>query len=166
MKELKMNLLSKKVFCTVTFVLLAMLAAGCQAPSKRIYSLSDGELYAREWIDIVRENPIAKDENVKVSLLFKDEYSSHHIVQINDAQESHIHANHDLTIVVKQGEGTLNLLDKVLPMSAGDVAFIPRGTVHWFLNDNKGRPAVAYVVFSPAFDGKDKDTRSFSLPEL
>ena len=164
MKELNMNLLSKKVFCTVTFVLLMMLAAGCQAPSKRIYSLSDGELYAREWVDIVRENPITKGENVKVTLLFKDEYSSHHIVQINDSQEPHIHANHDLTVVIKQGEGTLNLLDKVLPMSAGDVAFIPRGTVHWFLNDKKGRPAVAYVVFSPAFDAKD--TRPFSLPEL
>ena len=159
-----MNLLSKRVFCTIAFVLLTMLAAGCQGPSKRIYTLTGGELYAREWIDIVRENPIAKGENIKVIPLFKDENSSHHIVQINDAEEPHIHANHDLTVIVKQGEGTLNLRDKALPMSAGDVAFISRGTVHWFVNDKKGRPVVADLVFSPSFAGKD--TRSFYLPEL
>ncbi len=67
-------------------------------------------------------------------------------------------------VVVKQGEGTLHLRDKVLPMSAGDVAFISRGTVHWFVNDKKGRPVVAYLVFSPAFDSKDR--RSFSIPQL
>ncbi len=164
MKEVKMNLFDKRVFFTVTVLLLTMLAAGCQAPSMRIYTLAEGELYAREWIDIVRENPIAKGENVKLSPLFKDKNSSHHIMQINDSEEPHIHANHDLTMIVKQREGTLNLRDKVLPMSAGDVAFIPRGTLHWFLNDKKGRPAVAYMVFSPAFDGKG--TRPFYLPDL
>ena len=159
-----MSLLSKRVFCTVTFAILTMLAAGCQAPSKRIYTLADGELYAREWIDIVRENPIAKGENVKLTPLFKDENSSHHILQINDSEEPIIHASHDLTMIVKQGEGALNLRDKVLPMSVGDVAFISRGTLHWFVNDKKGRPVVAYLVFSPAFDGKG--TRPFYLPDL
>ena len=134
MKEVKMNIFSKRVFCTVTILLLTMFVAGCQAPSKRIYTLTDGGLYAREWIDIVRENPIAKGENTKLTPLFKDENSSHHILQINDAEEPHIHANHDLTLVVKQGEGTLNLRDRVLPMSAGDVAFIARGMVHWLIN--------------------------------
>ena len=159
-----MNLLSKRVFCIVTFLLLTMLAVGCQGPSKRIYTLTGGELYAREWIGIVRENPIAKGENTKLTPLFKDEKSSHHILQINDSEEPHIHAKHDLTMIVKQGEGTLNLRDKVLPMNAGDVAFIPRGTLHWFVNDKKGRPAVVYMLFSPAFDGTG--TRPFYLPDL
>ena len=159
-----MNLFSKRVFCNVTFVLLTMLAVGCQAPSKRIYTLNDGELYAREWIDIVRENPIAKGENVKLTPLFKDENSSHHILQINDSEEPHINDYHDLTFIVKQGEGTLNLRDKVLPMSAGDVAFIPRGTLHWFVNDKKGSPAIPHLVFLPPFDGKG--TRPFYLPDL
>ena len=159
-----MNLFSKRVFCNVTFVLLTMLAVGCQAPSKRIYTLSDGELYAREWIDIVRANPIAKGENIKLIPLFKNENLSHHILQINDGEEPHIHEYHDLTVIVKQGEGTLNLREQMLPMSAGDVAFIPRGTVHWLVNDKKGRLAIAYLVFSPAFDGKG--TRPFYLPDL
>lgn len=159
-----MNLLSKRFFSTVAFVLLAMLVVGCQAPSKRIYSLTDGELYAREWLDVVRENPIVKDENIKVTPLFNDENSSHHIAQINDAEEPHIHENNDLTVILKKGEGTLNLRDKVLPMNAGDVAFIPRGTLHWFVNDSKGSTAIAYLVFSPAFDGKA--TTPFYLPDL
>lgn len=159
-----MNLFSKRVFYTVTFVLLTMLAAGCQAPSKRIYTLNDGALYAREWIDIVRENPIAKGESSKLTPLFKDENSSHHILQINDAEKPHIHAKHDLTVVVKQGEGMLNMHDKTVPMSAGDVAFIPRGTVHWFVNDKKGDRAIAYLVFSPAFAGKDR--KSFYSTDL
>jgi len=159
-----MNLLSNRVFCSVIFILLTILAAGCQSPSKRIYTITDGDLYAKTWIDIVRENPISNDENIKTIPLFKDKNTSHHIVQINDREEPHIHANHDLTLIIKQGEGTLNLRDKALPMSAGDVAFISRGTVHWFVNSRKGCPTVAYVVFSPAFDGKDR--RPFGLPRL
>lgn len=154
----------KKIICNATIVLLTVLASGCQAPSKWIYTLKDGEVYARVWIDIVRENPIGKGENIKVIPLFKDENSSHHIVQINDREEPHIHANNDLTVVIKQGMGTLYLRDKILLMSAGDVAFISRGTVHWFVNDNKGHPVVSYVVFSPAFEAKD--TRPHYLPNL
>lgn len=159
-----MNLFGKRVFSILTFVLLAMLAVGCQGPSKRIYTLNDGVIYAREWIDVVREKPIAKDEDVSLTPLFGDENSSHHILQVNDAEEPHIHEKHDLTVILKRGEGTLNLRDKVLPMSAGDVAFIPRGTLHWFVNDKKGSAAIAYLVFSPAFDGKS--TRPFYLPDL
>ena len=156
--------MNRRVFLSFAFVLLAMFAAGCQGPSKRIYTLNDGELYAREWLGVVRENPIVKDENIKVTTLFNDENSSHHIAQINDAEEPHIHENNDLTVILKKGEGTLNLRDKVLPMNAGDVAFIPRGTLHWFVNDKKGSPAIAHLIFSPAFDGKG--TRPFYLPDL
>jgi len=157
-----MNLSGKRFFSILTFVLLAMLAVGCQGPSKRIYALSDGEIYAREWVDVVREKPIAKDEDVSLIPLFSDENSSCYILQVNDAEEPHIHEKHDLTLILKRGEGTLNLRDRVLPMNAGDVAFIPRGAPHWFVNDKKGSAAIAFLVFSPSFDGKG--TRPFYLP--
>jgi quercetin dioxygenase-like cupin family protein len=39
-------------------------------------------------------------------------------------------------------------------LAAGDVVFIPRDTVHYFTNASP-YPAIALVVFTPPFDGKD-----------
>lgn len=150
-----MNSFSKKVLYPLSLVLLTVLA-GCTCPKKRIYSITDDGLYSKEWIEIVRENPIGKDQNIRVTPLFKNEDSSHYIIQINDRERPHIHETHDLTVIVKKGEGTLNLGEEKLPMKKGDIAFIPRGKIHWFVNDRKGRTAVAYVIFTPSYSGKDK----------
>jgi quercetin dioxygenase-like cupin family protein len=41
-------------------------------------------------------------------------------------------------------------------MRAGDVAFVPRGTPHHFVNQGR-KPAAALVSFSPPFDGPDQE---------
>jgi mannose-6-phosphate isomerase-like protein (cupin superfamily) len=45
--------------------------------------------------------------------------------------------------------------DAVHPVGEGSILYVPRGTVHAFANES-GEPAIAYAVYTPAFDGKDR----------
>ena len=40
-------------------------------------------------------------------------------------------------------------------MHAGDVAVVPRGTPHYFVNTGSA-PAAAFAVFTPPYDGQDQ----------
>lgn len=146
----------KRYIINLAAVALSLTFAGCYCPKQRIYSLTDEGLYNKSWYEVVKENPIGKDENIKVTPLFKNADSSHYIIQINDKERPHIHDSHDLTIIMKKGEGTLHLEDEKLEMKQGDVAFIPRGKAHWFENEHKRCAAISYVIFTPSYDGKDK----------
>ncbi|OGV98958.1 MAG: hypothetical protein A3I04_05600 [Nitrospinae bacterium RIFCSPLOWO2_02_FULL_39_110] len=120
----------------------------------RIYSSGEQGLLSKKWVDILRENPADKNENIKVTPLFKNKDGSHFIIQIKDREKPHIHETHDLTVIVKKGKGILNLGADKLSMQGGDIAFIPRGTLHYFVNTGR-EPAIAYVIFNPTYDGKD-----------
>jgi len=39
-------------------------------------------------------------------------------------------------------------------LGVGDIVHIPRGAPHYFVN-TAAEPTVAFVIFSPPFDGKD-----------
>ncbi|HKZ46039.1 MAG TPA: cupin domain-containing protein, partial [Thermodesulfobacteriota bacterium] len=90
----------------------------------------------------------------KITSLFKNLDSSHFIIQIRDREKPHIHETHDLTVIVKKGKGILHLGKDELPMSKGDIAFIPRGVLHYFVNTSS-EPSVAYAIFTPLYDGQD-----------
>ena len=53
-----------------------------------------------------------------------------------------------------KGGGYLMMETRRIDLSVGDIVYIPRGTVHYFVN-TASEPTVAFVVFSPPFDGKD-----------
>ncbi|MBI5328177.1 MAG: cupin domain-containing protein [Deltaproteobacteria bacterium] len=53
----------------------------------------------------------------------------------------------------KRGRG-LHLGKDELPMKRGDIAFIPKGVLHYFANTSS-EPSVAYVMFMPFYDGND-----------
>ncbi|MBI3397745.1 MAG: cupin domain-containing protein [Deltaproteobacteria bacterium] len=97
---------------------------------------------------------MGKDENIKVVPLFKNNDSSHFIIQIRGREKPHIHETHDLTVIVKKGHGILHLGNDELPMKRGDIALIPRGVFYYFVNTN-GELSIAYVIFTPFYDGKD-----------
>ncbi|MDH3975479.1 MAG: cupin domain-containing protein [Deltaproteobacteria bacterium] len=146
---------SKNILCILS-VVAAVTLTGCSYHKRHIYSLGEEGLYSKEWRQIIKEYPIGKKDNIRVTPLFKNEDSSHYIIQINGRERPHIHEEHDLTVIVKKGKGTLHLGEEKLSMKAGDIAFIPRGTVHYFVNEKKHCPAVSYVIFSPSYHGKDK----------
>ena len=133
---------------------ILILLLGCACPKGNIYSVTDTGPSSKNWREIVKENPIDKDENIKVTPLFKNEDSSHFIIQIRDREKPHIHETHDLTVIVKKGKGILHLGKDELPMRQGDIAFIPRGILHYFVNTSS-EPSVAYTIFTPFYDSKD-----------
>ncbi len=101
------------------------------------------------------QTPLAPTDNVRPTEVQRGEHSSLALVQIRDREQPHIHSRYDLTVTLVDGTGTLWLNGTALPMRAGDVAFIPRGTPHYFVTDG-GAPAAALVSFAPPFDGPDQ----------
>jgi mannose-6-phosphate isomerase-like protein (cupin superfamily) len=57
-------------------------------------------------------------------------------------------------VVMVKGRGYLMMDNRRIDLSAGDIVYIPRGAVHYFVN-TAAEPAVAFVIFAPPFDGKD-----------
>lgn len=147
---LYLNLLGRKTL----FLIFIPLLFACTHSKGMIYSYDEKGLFQKGWRDIVQENPIGKDENIKVIPLFKNENGSHFIIQIRDREKPHIHESHDLTVVVKSGKGVLHFGKDKLTMKCDDIAFIPKGVFHYFVNTGS-EPAVAYVIFNPSYDGKD-----------
>ena len=99
--------------------------------------------------------PLAADENVRAREVRSGASSSISIVQIRDREQPHVHGRYDLTVTLVHGSGTLWLDGTPLPMHLGDMAFIPKGTPHYFVNDGPA-PAAALVVFAPPFSGPDQ----------
>jgi quercetin dioxygenase-like cupin family protein len=106
--------------------------------------------------ELLAAHPLPPGENIRAAELARGESASLHLVRIRDREKPHVHTRYDLTVTLLGGEGTLWLDGKALPMRAGDVAFVPRGTPHYFVNEGC-KPAAALVSFSPPFDGPDQE---------
>jgi quercetin dioxygenase-like cupin family protein len=127
---------------------------GCATRQRAHLWFSEGEI-KRQWIeDVLRQSPLAPDQNIRVTNLGASASVSHHIVQVRFAEPLHVHENHDLTVYVYRGRGVLRLGAGRIRLKEGDIVFIPRGTPHAFQNQ-ASTPAVAVVMFTPAFDGRD-----------
>lgn len=135
-------------------VFVCLIAAGCAAhPSARV--LTSNPQRPVEVAVLERETPLAPTDNIRPTELERGEHSSISLVQIRDREQPHIHTRYDLTVTLVDGAGTLWLNGTALPMRAGDVAYIPRGTPHYFVNAAPA-PAAALVSFAPPFSGPDQ----------
>jgi quercetin dioxygenase-like cupin family protein len=134
-------------------VFVVLLVSAC-SPAPQIALQYGTEFKQTEIEKVLAENPLAPNENIKMTTLGQGQGVSHHVVQVRDREKPHIHKIHDGTVVMVKGRGYLMLENRRIDLSAGDIVFIPRGAVHYFVN-TAGEPAVAFVVFSPPFDGKD-----------
>jgi mannose-6-phosphate isomerase-like protein (cupin superfamily) len=124
------------------------------APTPQI-SLQYGTELKQAGIDkVLAENPLGASENIKITTLGQGQGVSHHVVQVRDREKPHMHKIHDGTVVMVKGRGYLMMDNRRIDLSTGDIVYIPRGVVHYFVN-TAGEPAVAFVIFSPPFDGKD-----------
>jgi mannose-6-phosphate isomerase-like protein (cupin superfamily) len=124
------------------------------APAPRISLQYGTELKQAEIEKVLAENPLGASENIKITTLGQGQGVSHHVVQVREREKPHMHKMHDGTVVMVKGRGYLMMDNRRIDLSAGDIVYIPRGAAHYFVN-TAGEPAVAFVVFSPPFDGKD-----------
>lgn len=124
---------------------------GCAARPPRVVvpALGDG-LEA-----FLRARPPAPDQGIRVDEVARTGALSLHVVQARVPERPHRHRRHDLAVTVLRGDGTMHGEDGPVAMRAGDVAFVPRGQVHWFAP--AGDDAVALVVFAPPYDGADNE---------
>lgn len=134
--------------------ILAMVAllffVGCQTvttPAKLIL--------AGEEIDAVSWSEEEKTKDFAIRLVFKDDDSSAVLMRMQASEPPHYHDRHGLAITMVSGRAAINFSDKRVELNPGDIVLIPKGTYHWAepLDD---KPSVVFVVFSPAFDGKDR----------
>lgn len=135
------------------FLVLLGLASAC-APAPRFFIQSEASLTAFEINRVLAQNPLPSGANIQVTTLGEGRTVSHHLIQVRDRESPHIHKAHDLTVTVMRGRGYLMLATTRLDLVAGDLVFIPSGTVHYFVNTDS-QPSVALAMFSPPFDGKD-----------
>jgi quercetin dioxygenase-like cupin family protein len=137
--------------CLDVLALLVLLAGCASGP----HLLTPAPPQRVEVTALAAESPLAPKENIRPAELQRGESSSLSLVQIRERETAHVHARYDLTVTLAQGAGTLWLNGTPLPMRVGDVAFIPKGTPHYFVNEGHD-PAVALVVFAPPFSGSDQ----------
>lgn len=135
---------------TALIVAAAALAGGCAAPARTLI-LESGP---RQMAALLAAHPPEAGRNITPVLLERSERSSVHLVWVSDREQPHLHAEHDLVVTMLAGRGTLWIRDRETPMHAGDVAFVPAGVPHWFVNLGD-TPAAALSVFTPPSDGSD-----------
>jgi len=129
---------------------LSAALAGCASPAPRVAGptpLADG-------LDaFLAAHPLAPDAAMRADVLVRSTSASWHVVQTRRDEPPHRHPAHDLTVVVLRGHGTLHRADAPdVVLQAGDVAVVPRGSVHWFAPDGV---AVALLAYAPPLDAPD-----------
>ena len=146
----------------IIWSLVLALAYGCAAapaqggpksapPGQVIYTADGGEIRMEGW---VRDHPMPAGQEIFIYDVSRGETCSTHLIQVRRAEALHVHEHHDLVAVLQKGYGTLRIGSRRLHVEPGSVVVIPRGTPHSFVSESPD-PAVAFVVFSPPYDGQD-----------
>ena len=105
--------------------------------------------------ELAAKYPLAPGKDFQVSEVGRDAHSSQHVVWIVDREIPHRHDTHDLLVVMVSGYGTMRLGPETRAVGPGSILYVPSGTPHAFANES-GAPALAYAVYFPPFDGKDR----------
>ena len=132
-------------------VVLAGVLAGCAADRRLL--LPDPVRHTTVGT-LLAAHPLAAGQNIQPAEIARGEQSSLSLIQIRDREAPHLHTRYDLTVLLVHGHGVLWLAGVPQPMRTGDVAFVPKGTPHFFINEGDD-PAAALVSFAPAFSGPD-----------
>jgi mannose-6-phosphate isomerase-like protein (cupin superfamily) len=147
-------ILKLKVVDLVKLAFIVLPALSACAPAPRFFLQYGSELKQAQLDKILADHPLVPGENIKVTTLGQGATVSHHLVQIRDREVPRVHKAHDVTVTLFNGQGDLTLDQRRIELSAGDAIYIPRDTLHYFVNTSS-EPAVALAVYSPPFDGKD-----------
>lgn len=134
---------------------MALSTAACGAHQPSFTLTNNRGVRTGTALEEIAKHPLPHDQNIRATELQRGDNSSVSVVEVRDREQPHVHTRYDLTVVVASGEGTLWLHGQPIKMRDGDAVFIPKGTPHYFVNEGS-EPAVAVVVFSPAFTGPDQ----------
>jgi mannose-6-phosphate isomerase-like protein (cupin superfamily) len=130
-------------------------AAEAPAPPPVLDAWLGGARVSEPLAELAARVPLARDQDFRLVELGRSELTSHHVAALRGAERPHRHDRHDQLVVIVRGQGTQRVGDATLPVGPGSVLFVPKGTVHAFTNTS-AEPSIAYLVYSPPFDGKDR----------
>lgn len=101
------------------------------------------------------------NDGVKAKVLLRSRDTNGEIAVFEDVVDAgtpgppmHIHHKQDETFFFLEGEFVVEIEGKRFQANPGDVAFVPRGTLHAWKFTGKGVGRIRYV-FSPALDIED-----------
>jgi quercetin dioxygenase-like cupin family protein len=138
-----------------TVVVLCVVAlAGCATTPSLILPAHESA-QGSTLTTLLKQYPLGEGQNIRAVALGQTNALSYHMVQIRDREQPHVHATHDLSVTLLRGAGRLYIRGTPHDMRPGDVALVPHGTPHQFVN-TESTPAVAFVTFAPPYDGKDQ----------
>lgn len=104
----------------------------------------------------VAAHPLPAAGGIRADEVARTPSASWHVVQVRGSETPHRHVDHDITVLVLRGQGTLTLDGVARPMRTGDAALVPRGRPHWFASTGAAT-AIALVVFTPSLDAPDSE---------
>ena len=142
---------------------LAATTTGCATagrtptdPGPAVIDAQLGRQRVRVSLDALADRvQLADGSDFRAELVGRDEHQSHHVVAIRTGEVPHRHDEHDLLVILLRGHGEILIGLETQPVGAGSILYIPRHTRHAFTN-RSDQPAIAYTVYTPAFDGKDR----------
>jgi mannose-6-phosphate isomerase-like protein (cupin superfamily) len=121
-----------------------MLSGGCFIQALAQYHLNTDTIGIKTISDNLYNHP-----------LFGDSLASSFVIVIKKEVKSHKHLRHSEHVIVLEGNGTMNLGEKLIEIKKGDVIFIPKNIVHAVKSTGKN-PLKIVSVQAPNFDGKDR----------
>lgn len=134
----------------ITISVFAVLFLVAWQPSNDVKLVYPDKIYEQmKWT----KDELKKD--IAIRHLHRSTYASTHLIRLKGNELPHYHDHHDLNVSVLSGKSTIHFKDHEVFLVPGDVIFIPKGTFHWAENTDP-IASVVFVVFSPAFDGKDR----------
>ena len=143
-----------------SYLALALGLAGlgftaCAKPPAAVFDgiFPEGRKFAA--LGTLIDEPLHPEEQVRFETIGRDEHSSHHLIWVRIGGVLHRHDHHELTAVLLRGFGRFQLGDEERELGTGSIIYAPRGVPHVFSN-RSAETAVAYMVFTPPYEGKDR----------
>ncbi len=154
----------------IAYCLLAAIASGCGFVEEIKHPSSFPKYYLSSYqnVDkIIKDNPLAEGENLRVTDVAETSTSIIRLVQIRKGAEinTHIHENHDEIVYLVRGSGTAVLSGNQYPIKPGAALLIPRMTPNSFVN-NGAEDSVALTFLSPPSEATSTGERRVGVAVL
>ncbi|HZP27006.1 MAG TPA: cupin domain-containing protein [Dehalococcoidia bacterium] len=109
--------------------------------------------------DVLESDPIQPGERFHWTWLATADHSTLNLVQAQgsaepDSSRLHVHAEHDETAYIIQGQAQFRLGEETQPVQSGSVIFVPAGMVHGPVQGDK---LAILSLYGPSFDPDNPD---------
>lgn len=106
----------------------------------------------REIVDSLEADETTKDDPIQRSFVIQGKHLTGNVGVVRESVNAlHTQANHDEVLVIIEGGVRFRVGEEIQMVSAGDLVFIPQGTLHG-PELEVGQKFSALSVFGPIFD--------------